>query len=742
VPGAALFVLDGSLRAVPAGVVGELYVAGAGVSCGYWRRAGLTGSRFVACPFGEPGARMYRTGDLVRWGADGQLQYLGRADEQVKIRGYRIECGEIRAALAGLDGVEQAAVIAREDRPGDKRLVGYITGTADPAGVRAALAEGLPGYMVPAAVVVLATLPLTVNGKLDTRALPAPEYTEGDGYRAPTTPVEEILAGIYAEVLGVERVGVDDSFFDLGGDSLSAMRLVAAIETGLDTRLSVPTVFDAPSVSSLSQQLGRHAGATGPSFASVHGRDSTEVHAGDLTLDKFIDATTLTAAPTLLGPSAEVRTVLLTGATGFLGRHLALEWLQRMELVDGTLICLVRAKSNEDARQRLDKTFDSGDPQLLWHFQELAADHLEVVAGDKGEANLGLDQQTWQRLADTVDLIVDPAALVSGVLPYRELFGPNVVGTAELIRLALTTKLKPYTYVSTATVGDQIEPSAFTEDADIRGISPTRTNDDSNGYGNSKWAGEVLLREANDLCGLPVTVFRCDMILADTTYAGQLNVSDWFTQGVLSVVATGIAPGSFYQLDADGNRQRAHFDALPVEFIAEAITTLGAEVVDGFQTYHVMNPHDDGIGLDEYVDWLIEAGYPIQRIGDFGEWLQRFETGLRALPDRQRQHTVLELLSHNSNDLQPVEPTRGSLAPTDRFRAAVQDAKIGPDNDIPHVSAPIIIKYVTDLQLLGVWNGSTHVDQQSGRNGSSVEVVPAVNPASDLQDHTDDILAE
>ncbi|BCO84393.1 hypothetical protein MINTM011_27280 [Mycobacterium paraintracellulare] len=268
VPGAGLFVLDGWLRPVPAGVVGELYVAGRGVGYGYWKRSGLTASRFVACPFGEPGSRMYRTGDLVRWGTDGQLQYLGRADEQVKIRGYRIEVGEVRSALAALDGVDQAVVVAREDRPGDKRLVGYITGPADPAGARGELAERLPAYMVPVAVVALDALPMTVNGKLDTRALPAPEYSAA-GYRSPTTPTEEILAGIYAHVLGVERVGVDDSFFDLGGDSISAMRVIAAINSAMDTGVPVRVIFEAPTVAQLAPRIGEDTGRLDPLVAGA-----------------------------------------------------------------------------------------------------------------------------------------------------------------------------------------------------------------------------------------------------------------------------------------------------------------------------------------------------------------------------------------------------------------------------------------------------------------------------------------
>jgi len=521
-------------------------------------------------------------------------------------------------------------------------------------------------------------------------------------------PVLETVSRAAAAMLGTAATDLspDAHFTDLGGDSLSALTFGNLLREIFDVDVPVGVIVSpANDLQAIADYIeGERKGTKRPTFAAVHGRDATEVHARDLTLDKFIDAPTLAAAPSLPKPTTEVRTVLLTGATGFLGRYLALEWLERMDLVDGKVIALVRAKSDAEARARLDNTFDSGDPKLPAHYRRLAADHLEVIAGDKGEANLGLDQQTWQRLADTVDLIVDPAALVNHVLPYSELFGPNALGTAELLRIALTTRQKPYTYVSTIGVGDQIAPAKFVEDGDIREISPTRQINDSyaNGYGNSKWAGEVLLREANDLCGLPVAVFRCDMILADTTYAGQLNLPDMFTRMMLSLVATGIAPGSFYELDAEGDRQRSHYDGLPVEFIAAGISILGTRVLDsgvGYQTYHVMNPYDDGVGLDEYVDWLVDAGYPIQRIADYGEWLRRFEGAMRALPERQRQYSLLPLL-HNYQ--KPGTPLHGSLAPTDRFRAAVQEAKIGADKDIPHVSAPVIVKYITDLQLLGL----------------------------------------
>jgi amino acid adenylation domain-containing protein/non-ribosomal peptide synthase protein (TIGR01720 family) len=256
--GAQSFVLDHRLRPVPVGVPGELYVAGALVARGYLGRPGLTAGRFVACPFGAPGQRMYRTGDLVRWRPDGNLEYLGRVDDQIKINGYRVEPGEVAAALATLAGVAQAVAVARRDRPGEPQLVGYVVAasgaTVDPEALRRQVATTLPDYLVPSAVVVIDALPLTPNGKLDAEALPAPQRLGGGGPGG-RTAAEKVLGDLFAELLGVDGVGVDDSFFDLGGDSIQSIQLVSrARQEGLS--LTPRDVFTHRTVAGLAAVAG------------------------------------------------------------------------------------------------------------------------------------------------------------------------------------------------------------------------------------------------------------------------------------------------------------------------------------------------------------------------------------------------------------------------------------------------------------------------------------------------------
>ncbi|MER8226425.1 amino acid adenylation domain-containing protein, partial [Streptomyces sp. NPDC094143] len=257
-----VYVLDPMLRPVPPGVAGDFYLAGAGLARGYLGQTPLTAHRFVACPWGAPGTRMYRTGDVARWNENGQVEYLGRSDFQVKVRGFRIELGEVEAALTAHPGVDSAVVVVREDRAGDQRLVGYVVpaGGSDPSAfdteaLTGLARERLPEYMVPSAIVPLAAFPATPSGKLDRGALPAPGHTETPAGRGPRTRDEEVLCRLFADLLGVDEVGVDADFFDQGGHSLLATRLVGRIRTEFDVDVKVTTVFRNPTVAQLADRI-------------------------------------------------------------------------------------------------------------------------------------------------------------------------------------------------------------------------------------------------------------------------------------------------------------------------------------------------------------------------------------------------------------------------------------------------------------------------------------------------------
>jgi fatty acid CoA ligase FadD9 len=515
------------------------------------------------------------------------------------------------------------------------------------------------------------------------------------------------VVGALKANLGLAAIDPENSqsYSDLGGDSLGAVSLSLLFEEMFGVAVPASIILNpAGNCRRLARYIDqvRTAGVGHgvPSLATVHGTDATTVRSSDLALDAFLDAQSLIAASDADLPRAETRTVLLTGATGFLGRFLCLEWMEALAKTGGKVICIVRAADAEDARTRLDEAIGTGDPVLTERFRMLAGRHLEMFAGDLAAPRLGLDDATFARLAEEVDQIVHPGALVNHLLSYKHLFEPNVLGTAELIRLALSKRQKRFDYVSTFGV-PLMNPALAQagEDMDVRLGAPEMTLRDgyASGYGTSKWASEVLLREAHEQFGLPVTVYRPDMIMAHARFKGQINVPDMFTRLLFSLVVTGIAPETFYERQPDGGRSRAHYDGMPVDFLAAAMQQLGAQPYEGFRTFNTISAHhDDGISLDTITDWIAAAGYPIQRIKNHADWVRRFADKLRNLPDAQRQHSSLSILGHFDHP----HPAKPPVIRNDGFVAAVRTLPAGPD--VPHLSSEFIRKYLDDMHLVGL----------------------------------------
>jgi fatty acid CoA ligase FadD9 len=722
---------------------GELLVKSHTMMQGYYKKPDITKS-----VFDEDG--YYKTGDVMAQVGPDELIYVDRRNNVQKLaQGEFVAIAQLESTFTGghplihqvyLYGTSDRAFLLAVIVPNREAIAREGLDPTDADAVKSRLreaiqqvaqAEHLQSYEVPRELIVELEPFSAENGLLTGVGKPkrpslkenyAPrlealydeiaakqsgeiEELRRDGRHA---PVLATLVRAVRATLGIEEIDTSSalSFGDLGGDSLSALSLSMLLEEIYELEVPVGVItHPAGNLRKLADYIerARKAGSERPTFASVHGRDASMVHATDLTLEKFLDPATLERALKLPPVTTTTpRSVLLTGANGYLGRFLCLEWLERLARAGGRLVCIVRGADAAEARQRIVNAFDSGDAELLSHFRSLAAKHLEVHAGDLAEHHLGLDDDTWRRLAETVDVIVHPAALVNHVLPYAQLFGPNVVGTAELIRLALSTRLKRFANVSTVAVAFAPGLEPLDEDADVRIATPARSLRDAgyaSGYATSKWAAEVLLRDANARFGIPVANFRSDMILAHSRYRGQLNVPDMFTRWIFSIVQTGLAPRSFYRAPAD----RAHYDGLPVDFTAASVVALGEEATTGFQTYHVVNPHDDGISMDDFVEWISASGHHVQCVDDYGDWFARFETALKALPEKQRHQSLLPLL-HQLR--QPMLATPGAAVSARRFHGTVRRVGVGVHSDIPHLSAALIEKYLADLHAVGLLDDS------------------------------------
>ncbi|MFD5064793.1 amino acid adenylation domain-containing protein [Streptomyces sp. NPDC058394] len=593
--GARAYVLDRDLCLVPPGVPGELHISGTGLARGYLRRPGLTAERFVADPFGVPGSRMYRTGDRVRWNRDGQLEFIGRTDGQIKIRSFRVEPGEIEAVLGTYAGVAQAVVVPRRNERVGTYLTAYVVPAAgrhelDGAALRAHTAALLPDYMVPSTVLVLDALPVTATGKVDRPALPVPDFAALSSGREPSNPREYILCQLFAEVLGVPQVTIDDSFFTLGGHSLLATRVISGIHHRLGAELPVRTLFERQTVAEL--------------LEAVDGVPALRTPGTDL------------AAEAELGPEFTVGTrparparrenVLLTGATGFVGAFLLRELLDR---TDADVHCLVRAPDADLAARRIRENLARYG---LW--REASTERIVPVPGDLEQPLLGLDDERFAELAERTDTVYHNGARVSAVDPYERLKAANVLGTREVLRLAARTGAAMH-YVSTAAVSvDRGETNSVV--AESHRVPPGAVL--PNGYTSSKWVAEQLVRAAAER-GLPVTMHRLGRV-GGHSETGAGAGEDAFWTLVRAMLVIGAAP----RLSAPGEPE-VLVDLVPADRLAAAVVALSQRPESRGLAHHLLCPQP--VRLDAVLDELRSCGYRLETM-DHAAWTR--ELRLRA----------------------------------------------------------------------------------------------------------------
>jgi fatty acid CoA ligase FadD9 len=685
-----------------------------------------------------------RTGDIVEERAPDRIAWLDRKANVVKLaQGEFVTLGRLESTFSGgspcLDQVylhadgrracilgvvvpRWQAVRERLRQEGRDAAPGAVRGLVRLELNRVAAAARLRPYEVPRDFLVEEQRWTPENGfltaahKLDRprlarhyggrlaalyariEAVPAP--APGDLGVGATSLAEQVQQAA-AAVLGVPDLDPGSgSFKDLGGDSADALSLALLLEELCGCQVPVAAILDPGRplqslVPLIAAHLGRDAGGL-PSFKAVHGQEPARVRAGDLRLDRFLDPGELAAAAAVAAqPLEPVRTILLTGANGFLGHVLCLEWLEQAAKKGGRVVALVRAPDDQAAAARLQAAYRTGDPALERRFADLAAGHLAVRAGDLAAPGLGLGAEAYGQLAAEVDLIVHPGALVNHLLDYRQLFAPNVLGTVELIRLALRGRRKRFDFVSTLGVQAGARGSGIVAEADgigaLAGAWPARGGY-ACGYATSKWACEVLLTELRERFRTPLRVYRPGLILPHRRYRGQLNRQDLLSRLLAGVLLTGLAPRSFY---AEGEGAGARLDGLPVDFVAAAMVALSSAFGDGGATFQFSNAHrDDGISLDTLMDWVQSAGFPVRRIDGHGAWYRAFRDRLQALPAARRRTSALPVLHQWAEPLRAGDPLRSDAS---RFRAEVARLRPAGEASVPCLTEAHLHRYLEDL---------------------------------------------
>ena len=596
---------DEKLVPVPVGVPGELYIGGDGLARAYLNRPELTAERFVEYDAGDRQIRLYKTGDLARYLPDGTIEYLGRLDHQVKIRGFRIELGEIETALSQHPNVRESIVVAREDQ-GNQRLVAYVVsrhlkGTTHLVPeLRAFLKRKLPEFMVPSAFVMMDSLPITPNGKVDRRALPAPTADRPDlreAFVAPRTSTEQQLAAIWMQTLGIQQVGIHDNFFDLGGHSLLAAQILFQIQQTFSIELALRAIFLAPTIAELAQaiadqQTGSLAEAITPAL---------DLHAESV-LDPSINITGLPIA-NLLKP----QNILLTGATGFLGAFLLHEILEQTQ---ATVYCLMRAEDTKDAAQKLQRSLEF---YSLWGSKTERHTRIIPVVGDLSKPSFGLSERQFEELAATIDVIYHNASWVNFVYPYSVLKTANVGGTKEILRLASHTQVKAVHFLSSLGV---YAPAAYADGIIQEQDLPDRTAG-LYGYTQTKWVSENLIRAAQTR-GIPAAIYRPAWIEGHTR-TGVCNHSDFLRSMIKGCLQLGITPDWHMPVDL-----------VPVDFVSQAIVHLSLQKNTFGKAFNLSNPST--ISWQQLMNWLGEWGYSVQLL-PYQEWISEAIARIRQTPD-------------------------------------------------------------------------------------------------------------